>query len=67
MQKDKELEKSVIEADIINADGQGVVWASRLLGNNIPEKVSGIDLMESLVEMSIKKVINVIFLELQKM
>ena len=55
MQKDKELEKSVIEADIINADGQGVVWASRLLGNNIPERVSGIDLMESLVEMSYKK------------
>ena len=27
MQKDAELEKSVIEADIINADGQGVVWA----------------------------------------
>ena len=27
MQKDAELEKSVIEADIINADGQAVVWA----------------------------------------
>ncbi len=55
MQSDKELEKSVIDADIINVDGQGVVWASRLLGNNIPERVSGIDLMEGLVEMSYKK------------
>ena len=30
MQKDAELEKSVIQADIINADGQGVVWAANL-------------------------------------
>ena len=52
MQKDAELEKSVIEADIINADGQAVVWAANLLGLNLPERVSGIDLMESLVEMS---------------
>ena len=52
MQKDAELEKSVIEADIINADGQGVVWAANLLGLNLPERVSGIDLMESLVEIS---------------
>lgn len=52
MQKDAELEKSVIQADIINADGQGVVWAANLLGLNLPERVSGIDLMESLVEMS---------------
>ena len=55
MQKDAELEKSVIEADIINADGQGVVWAANLLGLNLPERVSGIDLMESLVEMSYYK------------
>ena len=52
MKKDAELEKSVIEADIVNADGQGVVWAANLLGLNLPERVSGIDLMESLVEMS---------------
>ena len=55
MQKDAELEKSVIEADIINADGQAVVWAANLLGLNLPERVSGIDLMESLVEMSYYK------------
>ena len=28
MQEDKELEKSVNEADLINADGQAVVWYS---------------------------------------
>ena len=55
MQTDEELKKSVIEADIINADGQAIVWAANLLGNKLPERVSGIDLMEELVKLSYKK------------
>jgi len=55
MQTDKELEKSVIEADIINADGQAVVWAANLLGKHLPERVSGIDLMEKLLKISFEK------------
>ena len=54
MQTDKVLAKSVIQADIINADGQAVVWASRFLGNSIPERVAGIDLMTNLVKLSHK-------------
>jgi N-acetylglucosaminyldiphosphoundecaprenol N-acetyl-beta-D-mannosaminyltransferase len=52
---DKELEKSVVEADIINADGQAIVWAANLLGKKLPERVSGIDLMEELVKRSFEK------------
>jgi N-acetylglucosaminyldiphosphoundecaprenol N-acetyl-beta-D-mannosaminyltransferase len=55
MQTDAVLEKSVVEADIINADGQGVVWGANILGKNIPERVSGIDLMESLVRIASKE------------
>jgi N-acetylglucosaminyldiphosphoundecaprenol N-acetyl-beta-D-mannosaminyltransferase len=55
MKTDKELEKSVIDADIINADGKAVVWAANLLGQKLPERVSGIDLMEELVNKSFKK------------
>jgi N-acetylglucosaminyldiphosphoundecaprenol N-acetyl-beta-D-mannosaminyltransferase len=55
MQSDKELEKSVIDADIINADGKAVVWAANFLGQKIPERVSGIDLMEELVKRSFEK------------
>ena len=55
MQEDKELEKSVNEADLINADGQAVVWASKILGSPLPERVSGIDLMEELVKYSFEK------------
>ena len=36
METDNELEKSVVEADIINADGQAVVWAANLLGQKLP-------------------------------
>ena len=55
MQTDKELAKSVIDADIINADGKAVVWAANLLGQKLPERVSGIDLMEELVKRSFEK------------
>ena len=55
IQTDKELEKSVIGADIINADGQAIVWAANLLGQKLPERVSGIDLMEELVKRSFEK------------
>ncbi|MBC8110095.1 MAG: WecB/TagA/CpsF family glycosyltransferase [Verrucomicrobia bacterium] len=52
MQTDEQLRQSVTESDIINADGQAVVWASKLLQQPLPEKVSGIDLMHALVEMA---------------
>ena len=37
-------------ADIITADGQSVVWGARLFGLAVPERVTGIDLMEALLE-----------------
>lgn len=49
MQTDLELRKSVNESNIINADGQAVVWASKILKKPLKERVSGIDLMEELV------------------
>lgn len=54
LQKDLELRQSVNQSHIINADGQAVVWASRFLGKPLKERVAGIDLMASLVEMAHK-------------
>jgi N-acetylglucosaminyldiphosphoundecaprenol N-acetyl-beta-D-mannosaminyltransferase len=54
-QKDQELKESIIKSDIINADGQSVVWASAFLGKRLKERVAGIDLMINLVEMAHKK------------
>ena len=55
MLTEKELKKSIVEADIINADGQAVVLAANFLGHKLPERVSGIDLMEQLVKRSFEK------------
>ena len=50
--KDPELRRSVISSDVINADGQAIVWAIRFLGSNIPERVAGVDLMNNLVSLA---------------
>jgi N-acetylglucosaminyldiphosphoundecaprenol N-acetyl-beta-D-mannosaminyltransferase len=54
-QNDADLKESIVNCDIINADGQAVVWASKILGQPLPERVAGIDLMEELVKLSAKK------------
>lgn len=61
MQKDKELYKSVVSSDIINPDGQAVVWASRFLGQPLKERVAGIDLMQNLVKLASQKNYKVFF------
>lgn len=45
MQHDQMLREDVLSSDIILADGMSIVWASRLLGCPLPERVAGIDLM----------------------
>ncbi|MFM9839145.1 MAG: WecB/TagA/CpsF family glycosyltransferase [Cyclobacteriaceae bacterium] len=62
MQTDKQLYDSVVSADVINADGMPLVWVSRLFGNPIPERVTGVDLMQSLVELASKKDYKIYFL-----
>jgi N-acetylglucosaminyldiphosphoundecaprenol N-acetyl-beta-D-mannosaminyltransferase len=41
--------ETLSSADLISPDGQWVVWGSRLLGAGLPERVTGIDLMEELL------------------
>ncbi len=52
MQKDQQLRESVNSSNLINADGQAVVWASRLLKKPLKQRVAGIDLMHKLVAMA---------------
>jgi exopolysaccharide biosynthesis WecB/TagA/CpsF family protein len=52
LQSDERLRKSLLACEVIVADGQSVVWASRLLGKPLPERVAGIDLFESLVRLA---------------
>lgn len=50
--QDPELYEAVLSCDLILADGQAVVWASRLLGQPLPERVTGIDLFLRLLELA---------------
>jgi N-acetylglucosaminyldiphosphoundecaprenol N-acetyl-beta-D-mannosaminyltransferase len=61
MHENPELRESVVNADIINADGQAVVWASKLLGRPLKERVAGIDLMENLVALAHRKGYKIFF------
>ncbi len=44
-QRDPELRDILVKADMLTADGAGVVLAARLLGRRLQEKVSGVDLV----------------------
>ena len=62
MQRDEELREIVAECQLVSADGQAVVWASRLLGDPLPARVAGIDLMQALLELSERRGYRVFFL-----
>jgi len=47
--RDEGLARCVRDAQIVTADGQGIVWAAKLLGQALPERVAGIDLMRHLM------------------
>lgn len=50
MNADPTLREDVASSDLVLADGMAVVWASKLLGDPLPERVSGIDLMHGMME-----------------
>ena len=50
MRRDPSLRADVLASDLILADGTSVVWASRLLGRALPERVAGIDVMMRILE-----------------
>lgn len=45
--KDPQLKEVLKDADLLIADGAGVVLASRILGRPVPEKVPGFDLVKN--------------------
>lgn len=47
--KNEALRAALTEADLTLADGIGVVWASRVLGTPLPERVTGYDFLLALL------------------
>ncbi len=55
MRHDPLLAADVLASDVVLADGMSVVWAARLLGRPLPERVAGIDLMHGLLALARRK------------
>lgn len=60
--RDPQLRRIINECDLVSVDGMPVVWASRLLGQGLKERVAGIDLFEALVGRAAVKGWRVFFL-----
>lgn len=53
--RDPELQDVLCSCDLIVPDGMPIVWASRLLGTGLKERVSGIDLIPGLAELAARR------------
>src|SRR5437588_580069 len=52
---DVELRRILFDAHLILCDGTPLIWASRFLGNPLPERVAGADLVPLLIDAAAKK------------
>lgn len=55
MESDPALKAVVNDCPLVNADGASIVWAAKVLGVPVPERVAGIDLFLHLVELAASK------------
>lgn len=62
MRSDASLRAFVDRASLIVADGQPLLWASQLQGDPLPERVTGIDLIDELCALAAKEGFGVYFL-----
>lgn len=53
-QSKPELMQLVYQADLVTPDGAGIVWACKMAGTPVPERVTGIDLMLNLMPLAEK-------------
>lgn len=53
--RDAELRRVLIDADLVVCDGTPLQWSSLLLGNALPERVAGADLVPRLIRVAARK------------
>ena len=61
-QKDIELHRILLDAHLVLCDGTPLVWASRMLGNRLPERVAGSDIVPALIRVAAKMNYRLFFL-----
>jgi N-acetylglucosaminyldiphosphoundecaprenol N-acetyl-beta-D-mannosaminyltransferase len=62
LSNDPQLREIINNCSLVNADGMPIVWASKLVGKPLKERVAGIDLFEALVAEASKRQWPVYFL-----
>jgi N-acetylglucosaminyldiphosphoundecaprenol N-acetyl-beta-D-mannosaminyltransferase len=60
--EDVELRRILFDAHLVLCDGTPVLWASRLLGNPLLERVAGADLVPLLIELAAQRKYRLFFL-----
>lgn len=53
--RDPELREAILHADLIVADGVGVVWAARLSGATMRMRVTGVDLLDACAKLAAER------------
>lgn len=61
-QSDIELRRILIDADLVLCDGTPLLWAAKLLGNPLPERVAGADLVPLLIHIAARRKYRLFFL-----
>lgn len=62
MQKDRKLADCILRSSINIADGAPILLATKLLGNPVSERISGVELMEELLKLASENRFKVYFL-----
>ncbi|WP_202079417.1 WecB/TagA/CpsF family glycosyltransferase [Caldalkalibacillus salinus] len=60
--RDAELKRIVQDADLVTPDGTGIVWAANHLGDPVPERVAGYDMLHQVCQTSQEKPFSVYIL-----
>jgi N-acetylglucosaminyldiphosphoundecaprenol N-acetyl-beta-D-mannosaminyltransferase len=53
--KDQSLQRMLCSCDLIVPDGMPIVWASRLMGVNLKERITGVDLIPHIAELACRR------------
>ena len=61
-QQDVQLRSIIANADLITPDSEGILWAARQQGKPLPERVSGVEIVERLCERSVSRNYRLYFL-----
>lgn len=62
VQTDPKITNALSTCDLLSPDGMSVVWASQLLGDPLPERVNGTNLMHDLIALAATEGYSVFFL-----